>query len=264
MRYLVVASLVAVQIFATMILNLNVKERANSIELLLNFDVPYQGSIVKKRAKDRIDLILKRVRILAPWQKKLSSKIAYQIDVKPLGNDTLISFYTTASPQLYAARSKDGFSLKIELKNVVPASTKTEKSFDLASLKKPALWAIGTLGALLLLVLGIKLLRSGKAEETKRIVVENPTTPEFQIIFEKPLDGKNKIALIQHKGIQYLVIIGSTNVLLGKYKEGEIESPEDFERAIQNQDLSQAVKPKEQEEIFTTIEEYKRRASGDL
>ena len=272
LRSLMLIFVLTFELFASMILNLNVKEHPNKVDLILNFDAPYTGAIIKKRSKERIDLLLKKVTLLAPWQKKLSSKLVYQINATPVKNGAMISFYTTTNPSLLAAKSKDGYSLKITLfsKEAIdrskPSTSSFANLFHKIPFKKIGIFLLGTLVLILAFLFLIKILsKSGsRVKETKRIIVENPQTETFKILFEKPLDEKNKIALIEHNGIQYLVIIGSTNVLLGKYKEGEIDSHEEFEKAIEEQNIQEALKPKPQDEIFTTIEEYKRRASGDI
>ncbi len=265
LRYIVFSLLLTLQLFASMILNLNVKEKPQRVELLLNFDTPYQYPIVKKRAKDRIDIVLKKVKLLAKWQKKLSSPVVYQIEATPLKNATKISFYTTDNPLFFAARSKDGLSLKLTLKPANAAQKENQNTGINIDWKRVAYWMGIAAAILIVLYLLLRLLSSNsKVRLSKRIVVQPQEQGDFQILFEKPLDERNKIALISHKGINYLVIIGSTNVLLGKYKEGEIETHEDFERAIENQDIVKAMEPKPEDEIFTTIEEYKRRASGDF
>ncbi len=262
MKKLIVIFLVTLNLFATMILNLNVKESPQRVDLILNFDVPFDGVIAQKRAKDKIVLLLKNVKILAPWQRKLSSKIAYQIDVHPTKLGAAIAIYTTNNPKLMALKSKDGFSLKISLLPKPKTAGHTTSSVHW-SVPDWFYWAIGIAGLFIALLLALRYAAS-RPKKTKRIVVANDTGAEFRILFEKPLDEKNKIALISFKGIDYLVIIGTSNVLLGKFKEGEIQSEEDFQKAIDAQDLSSAFTPPPQEEIFTTIEEYKKKASGNI
>ncbi len=245
-----------------MILNLNVKESSSKVELVLNFDVPFDGAIAQKKEGDKLILYLKGVKILAPWQKKLNNPALYQIDVEPAINGSKVILYTAKPVKLSALRSSDGFSLVISVK--MPTAQSHAKN----SSKKSdyLLWIAYGVGGVFVLILLAKLLkRSSKPTKTKRIVVENPKTKEFAIKFEKPLDEHNKIALISFKGVDYLVIIGSNNVLLGKYQEGEIISEEDFHKAIENQNFEEPPQaPTQQEEVFTTIEEYKRKASGNL
>jgi len=253
--------LLALNLFGAMILNLSVQESKNRVDLILNFDIPFDGKIVQKKEKEKIILYLPDVKILAPWQKKLNTPFVYQIEVLPAKGGSNVLIYTTKKVKIFAARSKDGFSLKIGIKNPTPTAS-AKSSFNVGVNWK---WIAIALVTLLIILLLLKLLFGrSKPTKTKTIHIQNPKTSEFQIKFEKPLDERNKIALISFKGIDYLVLIGTTNVLLGKYKEGEIGSLEEFESAIESQDISQAMRPTPQDEIFTTIEEYKRKASGEL
>jgi len=253
--------LLALNLFGAMILNLTVEQSKNNVELILNFDVPFDGKIIQKREKEKIILYLPDVKILAPWQKKLSTPFVYQIEVLPAKGGSNVIVYTTKRVKISAVKSKDGFNLKIIIKNPTPIANIDTSSKSYLYWK----WAIIALGVVIALFLLSKLLsKSATATKTKTIHVVNPKVSEFQIKFEKPLDERNKIALISFKGVDYLVLIGTTNLLLGKYKEGEIGSIEEFESAIESQDISQAMKPAPQDEIFTTIEEYKRKASGEL
>ena len=252
--------LLALNLFGAMILNLNVQESEDRVDLILNFDIPFDGKIVQKKEKEKIILYLPDVKILAPWQKKLSTSFVYQIEVLPAKGGSNVLVYTTKKVKIFAARSKDGFSLKIEIKPLTPTAS-TKSSFNLEADWK---WIALSLAVVIIFFLLKLLFGRSKPTKTKTIHIENPKTSQFQIKFEKSLDERNKIALISFKGVDYLVLIGTTNLLLGKYKEGEISSIEEFESAIESQDISQAIKPPSQDEIFTTIEEYKRKASGEF
>ena len=253
--------LLALNLFGAMILNLNVQESKDRVDLILNFDIPFDGKLIQKREKEKIILYLPDVKILAPWQKKLTTPFVYQIEVLPAKGGSNVVIYTTKRVKIFAAKSKDGFSLRIGIKYPTPSTKRQNRSNILHYWK----WIVAAFITLLLFLLLLKLLFGrSKPEKTKTIHVQNPKTSEFEIKFEKPLDERNKIALISFKGVDYLVLIGTTNLLLGKYKEGEIGSIEEFESAIESQDISQAMQPAPQDEIFTTIEEYKRKASGEL
>ncbi len=250
-----------VPLFASMILNLNVKESKSRVDLFINFDIPFEGTIVKKLDKEKIILYIKDAKILSPWSKKLHTPFLYEIDVTPARGGSNVVLYTTKKVKVNALRSKDGFSLKISILNPYAAPPKSAPSWHISL--SSLWWIVAGVVALLLIFLLLRIVTKGKTQKSKTIVL--PTQQEnFVIKFEKPLDERNKIALISHKGINYLVIIGNNNVLLGKYREGEIESVEDFEEAIRTQNIEEAIPPKHsQEEIFTTLEEYKKKASGD-
>lgn len=50
-----------------------------------------------------------------------------------------------------------------------------------------------------------------------------------KIIFEKPLDERNKVVLFEHSTRKYLVLTGSSNVLLDRFGEDNIRTQSDFE-----------------------------------
>ena len=50
-----------------------------------------------------------------------------------------------------------------------------------------------------------------------------------KIIFEKPLDNINKVVLFEHNARKYLVLTGSSNVLLDRFGEDNIRTQSDFE-----------------------------------
>ena len=259
--------LVALNLFATMILNLNVKESPKRVDLFLNFDVPFEGVIAQSKSKEKVTLLLKDVKILTKWQRKLTSPLAYQIEVYPTPQGTAVAFYTVDKyrPKLVALRSRDGFSLKISLIAQMQPQNKST-SHRIFTLPQWSYWVLLAIIALFLLIFILRSLPS-KPRKTKRVVIMNNPDEEFHVLFEKPLDEHNKAALISFKGIDYLVIIGTSNLLLGKFREGEIQSEEDFHQALQEhhsaQKDSEELTPM-QEELLTTIEEYKKKASGNI
>ena len=52
---------------------------------------------------------------------------------------------------------------------------------------------------------------------------------EVEIIYEKQLDGANKVVLFQHLDRRYLVLTGASNVLLDKFGEEKMTSEQDFQ-----------------------------------
>ena len=50
-----------------------------------------------------------------------------------------------------------------------------------------------------------------------------------KIIFEKPLDNRNKVVLFEHNARKYRVLTGSSNVLLDRFGEDNIRTQSDFE-----------------------------------
>ena len=93
---------------------------------------------------------------------------------------------------------------------------------------------LGVLALLLLALLFIKTKLKNKqnAFKTKQKndwLEKVKKDEEVEIIYEKPLDGVNKVVLFQHLDRRYLVLTGASNVLLDKFGEEKMTSEHDFQ-----------------------------------
>ena len=123
---------------------------------------------------------------------------------------------------------------------------------------------LGVLALLLvvLLVVKAKLKNKQKTIKTKR---ENgwfekvKSDDGVEIIYEKPLDDTNKVVLFQHLDRRYLVLTGTSNVLLDKFGEEKMTSEQDFQSFFEeNQKKLNAYIENRQ-----TLDAYKDKASID-
>ena len=93
---------------------------------------------------------------------------------------------------------------------------------------------LGVLALLLVVLLFVKTKLKSKQtmRKTKR---ENgwfekvKSDEGVEIIYEKPLDDTNKVVLFQHLDRRYLVLTGTSNVLLDKFGEEKMTSEQDFQ-----------------------------------
>ncbi len=123
---------------------------------------------------------------------------------------------------------------------------------------------LGVLALLLVVLLFVKakLKNKQKTIKTKR---ENgwfekvKSDDGVEIIYEKPLDDTNKVVLFQHLDRRYLVLTGTSNVLLDKFGEEKMTSEQDFQSFFEeNQKKLNAYIENRQ-----TLDAYKDKASID-
>ena len=266
MRYLTIF-IFTVTIFASNILNVNIKElkNKNSVEVLFHFDTPYNGSIVQKVDKEKIIIILKDAKIRKAWLKKINTPFVYQIELVPKERDSELIIYTVEKAAVLAAKTSDGFGLKLMIKKLSPTTkTKKEKKKD----SDIFLLIVGGVFSAALFILIVFMFSAKKTPKIKkkRINVENPKEKELNIRFEKSLDEHNKLALISFRGVNYLVIIGSTNILLGKYKESDIENEEDFNKLVEESQshIENIFSQKTDNKPLNEFDLYKEKASKEF
>ena len=266
MRFLLIF-FISFTLYGSTILNVNIKKLNDQIEIFFNFDTPYEGRLVQRVEKEKIRVILKDAKILTSWSKKIDTPFVYQIEVIPKGKNSELIIYTIEKAAILAAKSSDGYGLKLLIKRLSSTNKNSneKKSIKQDEKKEYTLFLL-ILGGIIIvaafLIIFIFFTPKSKKIKKKTINVQNPKESELEIKFEKKLDEHNKIALISFKGINYLVIIGSTNILLGKYSQN-ITDQEEFEKLIKESgaQIKEAFTPKDDQELFNELEIYKEKAS---
>ena len=123
---------------------------------------------------------------------------------------------------------------------------------------------LGVLALLLVVLLFVKAKLKNKQtmRKTKRenSWFEKVKSDEgVEIIYEKSLDDTNKVVLFQHLDRRYLVLTGTSNVLLDKFGEEQMTSEQDFQSFFEeNQKKLNAYIENRQ-----TLDAYKDKASID-
>jgi len=226
-----------------MILNIDTAQKSGGYEVTLNFDVPYEGSLIQQHSTKGVALFLPQVTIPAPWHQRLA-KGSLQIDLIPQKDGTQILIHSKERLTLKALRPKDGFSITLVLR--------PQKLLKQEAQRQEKLYLLWGMFVLALLALGWGIWRLW------RLWKEDKETP-FRIKYEYALDQKNRIILLSYNGVDYLILTGAKNVLLGRYKEDQIVEQDHFFDLLHHK-ISLQSPPQED----STIDEYKRKASGDL
>jgi hypothetical protein len=197
---------------------------------------------------------------LCHGKKKIYSSFVYQIDITPSKNGSDVTIYTIERSSLLAAKSNDGYALKIAIRKI---SSSSKKEFKKENESDYYIFAIGTILiiGIFIFIVGYFGLKTNKHRvKRKTINTSLQEEEELSISFEKPLDEQNKIALIFFKKMYYLVIVGSTNILLGKYTKEEIESKGGIEKILESsqEDIENFLNKSND---YKKFEEYKEKAS---
>ncbi len=257
-------------LFGATLLNQNLYERPKRVDLMLSFDTPFKGSLIRREgAKGVIDIVLTDVKVGKPFYKALRDSFVDSVAVTGTGGKKALVKIVPAKGSLavHASKTIDGFGLrlritpaaatakkevapplpkvleKIQAENPPPGKVTTPASSPLPTLKTSdtvAGWRYWTvLGILLLLLLilwvvkrkGLKNL--GKGSGWLMPKTATPLPDEAVIRFQKPLDASNRVVLIEFNGRQYLMVVGNTNLLLDTFVEGRIEEEEEFARMFE-------------------------------
>ncbi|MBN7288216.1 MULTISPECIES: excinuclease ABC subunit A [Campylobacter] len=244
-------------IFASNLLTYNIYERTDRVDIMLSFDAPYEGNIFQKREKNTTSLILNSLSYEQSVNKNINSKIVQELDIEPKQNSLILNLKSQDAIIVNASKTTDGFGLRIrvspkntasQVANMPQASAKIEPPTQaLQSEPEPIVDAryfivLGVLLALLIFLFIFKKIMVSKSEfsgfantknsepnSTKSInwLLKNQNN-DVNVIYEKPLDRVNKLMLLSYENRRYLVLVGSSNVMLDSFGEEKIQNEQDF------------------------------------
>ena len=272
-------------IFASNLLTYNIYERSDRIDVMLSFDAPYQGNIFQKHENDMTMLIFNGLNFDQAVEKSLNSKILQELYIEPKQNSVILSIKSDSQISVNASKTSDGFGLRVR---ITKASGASDSSKPLSDKQESAIQTklssseikarsgdqnffdaryYMVLGALLAFAVALWLLKNFIAKKSgvnSSVKISgwfaNDKNQDIKIIYEKSLDRVNKVMLLSHQNKKYLVLVGSSNVLLDKFGEEKIESEDDFQAFFEEnrKKLGQYL-----EERQNSLSAYKDKASAN-
>lgn len=248
---------------ASQILSYNIYERSDRADVMITFDTPFTGVIKQGKSTNKIIIKLEGASIESSKVKKVNSKFLHSLTITPLKNQTQIVATISPSTRLIASKTADSYGLRLRF-----SAKKSQRSGVLAKTKEPNLSALPTkkseefsksyyivigilfIGIIILLYLKKKIdpntepknkeawsfaqnKAAGKETEQK-ISTQIPSTTEVSIRFQKSIDSKNSVVMLDFGVESYLVLMGNSNILLDKFRDEKPSTQQEFETILQD------------------------------
>ncbi|ANE33064.1 hypothetical protein [Campylobacter hyointestinalis] len=254
MRFLLLL-FISLPIFASNLLTYNIYERGDRVDIMLSFDSAYDGSLKQQSGNGVTDLLLSDLVIDNDIDKSINSDIIQNLFITTTADKTAtkVELKWNEPISITASKTADKFGLRIRvaklnqaIKTVIPPNIKTKDSTNASyDIDSKYITVIIILFVLLIVLFFVKKMimkqkiaanspfTVSKGTPTKKQQpVKNSFVPVgdgVEVLYEKSLDETNKVALLSFEGKRYLVLFGSSNVLLDKFGEDKIKDEEDFE-----------------------------------
>lgn len=291
MRYLLCLFIFISNIFAANLLTHNIYERSDRVDLMLSFDSPYEGRIFQKRGENITVLTLNDLSYDKLIEKNINSPILQAISIEPNKDTLIVTIKSDKNIAVIASKTVDGFGLRVRAK---PISVQTEPQSapqsSLATQNKRNetplenilgqntdniidanyIIVVAILFAMLLFMFWIK--RKVNTQKTNlqntknswlfsKTTNNNNSSKEVHVLHKKAIDNQNSVVLLEFDGKKYLVMSGSSNLLLEKFSQNEIQDESDFEKAFEEnrRKLDDYLKLQD-----NSLDKYKSKASGDF
>ncbi len=288
--------LLPITLFGSKILSYNIYDRTDRVDVMITFDTPYTGTIKKSTTKSKIIIKLQDTSIESSKLKQISSKYLNTLSITPMSNYVKIVASIPSDVILRASKTADAYGLRLRFQNKSVATKnkniqaqQTNKAF-ISSLptKKDEAVSDRYIIVVSLLIIGIIILFIVKKKVVPSHTLKNKTTTKekpwlfnqtntdaqtptkksnddnsVSIRFQKDIDEKNSVVMLDFMNQSYLVLMGTTNILLDKFNEDKPTSQEDFESILQDKHkvLEEFLSKEEQITPAKEAQSYSQKAS---
>ena len=294
MKLLLSILLTLSSLLASNILTYKLYDRSDNgrLDILLTFDTPYQGRITQKKVNNTTTLLLYDAVYTSTVTKTLNSDFLTSFSLTPDKGRSALSLTLPENVKFSVSQTVDSYGLRLRFEKSGKAATTKQapsalsklqslKTKDSLGSKKPVTpstnsepliskrYAIvlGILFAAVLLLFIIKKRVEKGRKPGSWLFKNNPhNLDEFTILFQKPLDSNNKIVLMEFGNRQYLVIVGSTNLLLDTFTDKESIGEAGFESILKEnqQELDNYMSLQNKDESKSPLQSYKEKASLEV
>lgn len=248
------------------LLTYNLYSRAENFDIVLGFDEPYNAQIRQLNKDGKIILLLENTKIKENFSQALNSKFINSISIMNFQGQMLgIELKSDKNLQITPAKNPDKKTMLIRItpKAISNFSELGAQKTSSVDGKYTSFIIVLSLLCIALVIIKKRLDKKIKNAKKAQAVPKNPSSlgnskkieqntqknieskktdfaselanADFdientaKIIFEKPLDSRNKVVLFEHNARKYLVLTGSSNVLLDRFGEDNIRTQSDFE-----------------------------------
>lgn len=266
-------------LFGSKILSYNVYERSSRVDIMLTFDTPYEGKLSKTVKNNKTILKLKGASIEAPKIKNISTSYLHKMTITPINSHTEIILQTAPNVTMNASKTSDSYGLRLRFTKGEPLKkpssvTKAVNSVTNALPTKKAgelnnsyyiVIAILLLGIIIMLWLKKKMGVPTAKGKQPWLFKGGAKKEGISVRFQKPLDPKNRVVMLDYEDQSYLVVIGSSNLLLDKYNgDKPITTQSDFDRVLdENKSELDSYLQLDSNEV-EPLQSYKEKASGKI
>lgn len=296
MKTIILFLLLPVFLWGSKILSYNVYDRNDRVDVMLTFDTPYEGVLRQNRQGDTVVIKLEGASIEAPKTKTIHSRYLDKLTIAPQGEQIEIVAKIASDVTMQASKTSDSYGLRLRFMTAYAAQTSLQSS----AVGETPVTGLPTKNGnefersyyivIAILVIGIAILFWLKQNIAKRAatVQSRPkapwlfskSTPEVQmapvsptplspnepggvhIRFQKSLDANNTVAMLDYGTMSYLVLLGSSTILLDKFQDNIPVTQNEFESLLQS-------KHRELDGFFQlagaadeSFDSYKEKASG--
>ncbi|NPA11152.1 MAG: hypothetical protein GXO62_02805 [Epsilonproteobacteria bacterium] len=227
MRYLVI--LLATVLFAGNLINVNFFPHKRFIDVLLSLDGKFNGRITKI---DSNTYFISNVISTKVYEKSFESEYVKKVVIAPYENGIKFVIVPKKRLKVSIALTPEGYGIRFRL--LFSSARKIEQKEPLIQTNQQLSRLDYTAYILVLAILAV----AGGLFFVLRKKIKTGSLPamkiEARVMFQKPIDAKNKVVLFEFNKRKYLMVVGTTNILLDIFDDEmvRIQSQQEFDEFL--------------------------------
>lgn len=277
MKLILSLLLISSTLFASSILSYKVYDRSDRTDLLLTFDTPFSGRISQKHALNQTTLLLYDAQYSKQIEKNVQSKYISSFSIIPQNKRTALVLTLNDNTLFKVSKTVDNYGLRLRFYKGKAKASQAIMTNGLATLNKTNTlptkaeasvsnekYIIVVLILFLAVLLMFFIKRRVEKGNQGSWLFKNQTAAneQFNILFQKPIDNINKVVLMEVNQKQYLVVLGSSHLLLDTFADKKNIDQDGFESILQDnqQELDNYMQLGGQDKL-DPLQSYKEKAS---
>ena len=222
----------AVFLYASNLVNVNFFPQNKILDILFSLDSKFNGKVINT-AKNQF--LITDVKSIEEFNKHFKNFFVKDVQIIPEQNGVLIKFDTNVKYKTSVALTPDGYGLRFRIRDIQKVIQNTNinnSGINLGINNNPenTLDYFTYIISLAILIILAIILWVFRKKLSKKLPVKNGVN----ILFQKPLDTKNRVVLIEFNNRKYLVIVGNSNILLDIFDENmiNVSTKNDFDNFL--------------------------------
>jgi flagellar biogenesis protein FliO len=190
-------------------------------------DSKYNGKVIKL---DKGVYFFSNVNTTNSYTKEFKSEFLKKVLITPYEDGVKLKIEANSKYTTSIALTPEGYGIRVRIKRVKPfskiMSNKELKQID---------YATYILVIVILVLLGLLMILFKRKRGTNYNL-------DLKIVFQRAIDPKNKIVLIEYQNRKYLVLVGTTNILLDIFDKEMISIKGGFDEMLKLNDKMEEIK----------------------